>query len=316
MASEIPSGVKTHSDPPPPPGAVPVYNVPPPGSEKAKRIDYIRVYGHSNLFYWWPVWVVCFALAAWTYLDGQQMAVIPPDSRHVRDARIDGFAEPREALVAPPGKGFPLAAVQTTDAAGNKVDDGHKGQVAPASMTVSGSNSLGVIFALVLFLTAIVSTIVLRGLVSVIAVVVLVGVVLALALFNLWDAVFRFVGGLDIRMNAAGYLTIGVPLFLAWVAAFFMYDPQAYVLFDEGQIRYVREVGDSEVVIPSEGSLVEKKRSDVFRHWLFGLGSGDLLIRTGGANGQVIELDNVLGINRKLDVINHMLRQKAIVAGD
>lgn len=313
MPTDLPSGVQTHAEPAPPPGAVPVYNVAPPGAEKARKIDFIRVYGHSNLFYWWPVWVACFALAGWTYLDGQQMAVVPADSEVVKDAKLSAFPEPRDAIVAPKGRGFGLAPVATVDDAGNKLADSPQGRFVPSGMTVARSNSLGVIFALVLFLTAIVSTIVLRGLVSLIAVVAMVVVVLALALFNLWDEVFRFLGGMDIRTNAAGYLFLGVPLLLAWLAVFFFYDPQSYVVFDEGQIRYVREVGDSEVVVPAEGSLVEKKRSDVFRHWLFGLGSGDLLIRTGGGNGQVIELDNVLGIGRKLTVINHMLRQKAIV---
>ena len=34
--------------------------------------------------------------------------------------------------------------------------------------------------------------------------------------------------------------------------------------------------------------------------------------RTGGAHGQAIELENVLGINRKLVVINQMVKEKAV----
>ena len=119
-------------------------------------------------------------------------------------------------------------------------------------------------------------------------------------------------GGLDIRINAAGYLTLAVPLFLAWLAVVTLYDRQQYVVFDQGQIRYVREVGDSEIVIQSEGAVVEKKRNDVFRHWLLGFGSGDLVIRTEGQNGQSIELENVLNISRKLVIINQMIKEKAI----
>ena len=43
------------------PAASPPNKPPPP-----KKIDYLMVYGHSNLFYWWPVWLVSFVLAGVT----------------------------------------------------------------------------------------------------------------------------------------------------------------------------------------------------------------------------------------------------------
>jgi hypothetical protein len=291
--------------PPTPAGAVPVYNVPAPGTPKKKRLDHLVVYGHSNLFYWWPVWAAAFVMAAWSYFDGQQMAVVPPQSVVVYEAEVEGFPEPRTALVAPPGKEFPLAPGTETERNGKPK--------APASMTVARGNGLGVIFALVLLLTVVVSTLTFRGLVSVIVVAVLVAVVFALALLGYWDDIFRFFGGMDIRMNAAGYLFIAVPLFVIWCVVTFWYDRQHYIVFDEGQIRYVREVGESEMVVPSGGAIVEKKRDDVFRHWLFGFGSGDLQIRVGGQNGQAIELENVLFIGGKRQLINDFLQKKEIV---
>src|SRR5439155_910547 len=32
----------------------------------------LRVYSHSNLYYWWPVWAVGFLMAALTYFNGAQ----------------------------------------------------------------------------------------------------------------------------------------------------------------------------------------------------------------------------------------------------
>jgi hypothetical protein len=303
MATDIPSGVETSSTPPPPAGAVPVYQVPSPGSENEKRIDFIKVHGHSNLFYWWPLWLMCFILAGWTYADGGQMAVLPAGA----EVATDGD---RETITLPAGKAADLPAGK--DAANPNPLVRAAGSVLPSQMTVSRSNRPGILFAFTILLVAVVSSLVLRGLVSLVALIAIIAVVLALALFNLWDDVFRFFGGLDIRMNAAGYLFIGVPLFLLWVAAFTIYDRQSYVVFDEGQIRYVREVGESEIVLQAERTLVEKKRSDVFRHWLIGFGTGDLVIRAGGNNGQEIELENVVNINRKLEVINYMLQHKAV----
>jgi hypothetical protein len=117
---------------------------------------------------------------------------------------------------------------------------------------------------------------------------------------------------LEIRINEMGYLCIGIPLFFAWLSVIFFYDRMHYVDFGRGQIRYVLEVGDGEVAMPSDGAIVEKKRSDIFRHWVLGLGSGDLIIRSGGPNSPKIELKNVLRIYRKMAIIDRMLREKTV----
>src|SRR5688500_9923869 len=38
---------------------------PPPGAHR------LRIYSHSSLFYWWPVWVVGYVMAFITYAEGQ-----------------------------------------------------------------------------------------------------------------------------------------------------------------------------------------------------------------------------------------------------
>ena len=111
-------------------------------------------------------------------------------------------------------------------------------------------------------------------------------------------------------------LAVAIPLFLVWLFVVFVYDRAHYVVFDQGQIRYVLEVGDNEIAIQSEGAIVEKKRNDVFRHWMLGFGTGDLVIRAGGPNGQTIELENVIGINRKLGLIQRLVKEKAVTVDE
>lgn len=291
--SDIAHVTSTPTPPPAPAGAVPVYNVPRPGVAEKKVIDYIMVYGHSNLFYWWPVWLVSFILAGVTYAGGQNMAVVPSGTTV---ARVEVNGDTRDALVAP----------------ANQPIQPQGARLGTMDMTVSSNNNLGVVFVATLLFVAVASTILLRGLVSVIAVVSMVTIVVTFAFFGWWDNILWELGRLDIRMNAAGYMAVGIPLFLAWLAVVFLYDRQTYILFDQGQIRYVREVGDSELVVQSEGAVVEKKRNDFFRHWILGFGSGDLQIRTGRGGGMSIELENVLGIRRKLAVIDRMLKEKAV----
>jgi hypothetical protein len=235
-----------------PAAAVAVYNVRRPGTKALA--DHIVVYGHSSLFYWWPVWLVCFILAAATYAEGDRSG----------------------------------------------------------GVTVSNTNGAGAVFVITLLVVTLSSTVILRGMVSVVAAVVILMLTVTLAWFGWWGAIVNFLGGLEIRINAAGYLCFGIPLFLAWLAVVFGYDRQHYVIFGRGQIRYVVEVGDSEVAVQSEGAVVEKRRSDAFRHWILGLGAGDLIVRAGGRSGLAIELRNVLNIHRKLAVIDRMLREKTV----
>jgi len=229
-----------------------VYNVIRPG--KKVESNQIVVFGHSGLFYWWPVWLVSFILAGATYAEGDRSG----------------------------------------------------------GVTVSNTNLPGAVFVITLLAVAVSSTVLLRGMVSVVAIVSLIAVGVAFAWLGWWGAIVEFLGGLEIRLNAAGYLCIGIPLFVVWLIVVAVYDRMHYVIFGRGQIRYVLEVGDGEVVIPADGATVEKKRSDVFRHWILGMGTGDLMIGSGGHNRPTIELKNVLHIRRKLAVIDKMLREKAV----
>ena len=67
--------------------------------------------------------------------------------------------------------------------------------------------------------------------------------------------------------------------------------------------------------VPAAHQTVAKRRSDLFRHWLIGFGSGDLLVRTAGAHGQQFEMRNVLFVESKLQLIQDMLQTSEVVSG-
>jgi hypothetical protein len=58
---------------------------------------------------------------------------------------------------------------------------------------------------------------------------------------------------------------------------------------------------------------LEKQRSDFFRHWVLGLGAGDLVVRTAGAGAEHVDLHNVLFIGRKVKLIEDLLQMKKVV---
>lgn len=268
---------------------------PPPPSEPIP--DYVTVYGHSNLFYWWPVWAVGFIAAVLSYVDTSLLVTVPTGTVAKRNAvEIDG--KPRDALVLPANVPLPGPA-----------DAPH-----PPTVSVSRSENIGTLFVAVVVFTAVVSTTTFRGLSSIIILILLLAGVVILALLGMWDNIFAFVGGLSIRLNATAYLAFSVPLLAAWLFTVFWYDRTRYVIFDQGQIRVKLDVGDSETVMDATGVVVEKLRDDVFRHWMLGLGSGDLMIKTGGVNGRTFELDNVIFIGSRLGLIQRMLQERQVSA--
>jgi hypothetical protein len=262
--------------------------------------DQIRVYGHNNLFYWWPVWLCSLILALLTYLDGHVMAVVPPGTQVETGQVVPGTnGQPRDVLVAPAGQSVPT------------LPGGKPGEVEP-HLRVATNNNYGVVFVGILLLVAFVTNIILRGMASIIAVAAVTILILLIALLGWWDAVLIWLGGLDVRMNAGGYMAIGVPLFLIWCFSTFIYDHYTYLVVTRGQIRIRQSIGDAEHAIDTGGILLEKKRNDLFRHWLLGLGTGDLHIKTGGPSNIDFELPNVVLVGAKLVRIQNLIREKEV----
>jgi hypothetical protein len=259
----------------------------------------IRVYGHSNLFYWWPVWAAGFVLALLTYLDGHVMAVVPAGTQLDSGQVLPGHTQPRDVLVAPPGQSVP------------PLPGAKPGEDEPR-LRVAANNNYGVVFVAILLFVIAITTFILRGLASVIALAFIVIVILFLALMGWWDAVFTWLGGLDVRINAGGYMALALPLFLLWLFSTFVYDHYVYMIVTRGQVRIRKSIGDSEVAVDSSGLLLEKKRNDVFRHWLLGLGSGDMHVRTAGPANLDFSLPNVLFVGTKLSRIQDLLREKEV----
>jgi len=201
------------------------------------------------------------------------------------------------ALVVPEGKTLPPQPKATPDNPGPR-------------LLVASSNNYGVIFVITILLVVAIPNLTVRGLASIIVIAGLIVTALLLAQFGLWDTIFAFFGGLDVRINAGGYMVIAVPLFLLWLFATFVYDHYVYLIVTRGQVRLRRDIGDSEVAVDTSNLVFEKKRDDLFRHWLLGLGSGDLHIKTGGPANLDFELPNVPLIGWKLAAIQDLIRER------
>jgi len=260
--------------------------------------EFVRVYGHTNLFYWWPIWAVGFLLAALTYFDGHVMAVVPEGTTVEQAKTLPGEGQPRDVLVAPPGQSLPPQP---------RADENRQ-----PHLRVAASNNYGVIFVFTLLFVITVTNIMVRGLASIIAMAAMIILALVLAQLDLWNPILEWLGGLDIRMTAGGYLAIALPLFLIWLFSVLVYDRYTYLEVTHGQVQLRQSIGEGEIAVDTTSLMLEKRRNDFFRHWLLGFGAGDLHIKTGGAANLDFELNNVLLIGHKVERIQNMIREKEV----
>jgi hypothetical protein len=263
----------------------------------------IHIVSHSTLFYWWPVWLVGFILTALTLFDDHYMVIVPKDTVVLKDAAVtvekDGKTityEKNDVIVMPKS--------HISDA-GVTIDQPH--------LHAANNSGYGVLFVTVLLVVIFITNVPLRGLWSIMAIGLIVLVTVILQLAGFWDPILRGLYLLDVRINVAGYFLISSVLFGLWLFTMVLFDRQIYMSFTAGQLRVRTEIGGGEKVYDAVGMTMEKQRSDLFRHWLLGLGSGDLIVRTSGAQAQQFEMANVLFIGRKVHAIENLLREKSVV---
>jgi hypothetical protein len=259
----------------------------------------VTIIGHSPLFYWWPVWAVGFLMAFLTYLGGNYMAVVPAGTVAEKARQVQGVEGPRDVLILPANRELAL--------------DETAGVPEQLMLRVARSNSLGSVFVTVLLLVILITNVRVSGVWSFVLIILVLLLSVIFALAGIWDKVFRFVGSLDIHITAAGYLCMAIPLFIIWLAVFLLYDRMNYAKFGRGQFTIHHTFGIGVTTYEVHGLSLEKKRDNLFRHWLIGMGSGDLVIRTSGADARTFELSNVLFVGSKLVTAQRLLQERQVV---
>ena len=237
-------------------------------------------------------------MAAWTFIDGHRLAIVPKDTTVQR------------------GEGGGTYTLHTQEKTENFLDAASRrtSNNEPAFPLHTAQNSrLGAVFIIVLLIVIVITTMTLRGLWSVIIIVTIILGSIILALSDMWDRIFQALGNLHIHINLAGYLVMSIGLLFMWLVAFFFFDRQTYMIFTSGQLKVCLEIGGGETAYDTTGMTIQKYRDDLFRHWILGLGSGDLTVRTSGAQAHEFQMHNVLNVSTRLRQIEEMQREKQTV---
>jgi hypothetical protein len=258
----------------------------------------MRVVSHTTLFYWWPVWLAGFIFAGLTYMDGTRLAVLPAKTtvKEVEPNKVYELTVPNE-----PSLSLKHAAANTA-----------KGQEAFPNRIARNQN-YGIVYVAVLLLVILGSCVPFRGLASVIAILGFFLVTVLFAYMDWWTTILDFVGGLHIQISLAGYLVPSIVLLVLWLATFLFYDPMRYMVFTPGQLVVHTEIGDQRQVFDTAQVEAEKRRTDLFRHWILGLGAGDLIIKVPSQSLQ-IELPNVLFADRRVTEIANLMKTKPVLS--
>lgn len=275
-----------------------------PGAVPAARRE-ITLISHSMLFYWWPIWVVGLVMAAITYVENNRLAIVPDGSKL--------------SVIEKDEKGTPTAYRLAVTHPTKSLDDARVATESPGAETtfkarVSQKAWMGPVFCVVLLLTVVITNVPMRGLWSFLVLLLFVVVALLISLVPQgWDSLLKAVGDLHIYINMAGYLFIALAVLILWAVSVFVFDQRTYMRVTPGQIQVCEHVGASIRNFDTMGLSFEKQRDDLFRHWLLGFFSGDLIVRTAGAEQETIRLPNVLWISWRLEEVQQLLREKATV---
>jgi hypothetical protein len=216
----------------------------------------IVLVSHSTLFYWWPVWVVGYLMALFTWTYGQEV------------------------------------------------------QVGEAVVRIHPSNNVGILYFLTVFLVILISNVEVRGVASVAVILGLVLAAVLLAYFRVWDDVLRWFGHLSVYLNQGAYFWFSTLVFITWALATFLFDRMTHWVIKPGQVTREHFWGAGSQSYDTENMTLEKRRDDLFRHWVLGLGSGDLRIHTYGAQHEEIFVPNVLFVGYKIHAVQRLIAEK------
>jgi hypothetical protein len=219
------------------------------------KVREIKLISHSDVFYWWPAWVVGYVMALVSYGQPSQPAA---------DGTAISYIHP--------------------------------------------SNNPGLIFITVIALLVIFTNSKLRGIYSVVTIVTIAFFAVLFAWLNWWDEILSVIPNLSAHANMGFYLVFASALLLIWLLGMFVFDRLTYWRVRPGQLIEWHLVGGGEQTYDTNGLLFEKREQDLFRHWLLGLGAGDLRLTARGKD--VIDIRNVLFASSKVKAIERMVAVK------
>lgn len=183
-------------------------------------------------------------------------------------------------------------------------------QIGNSSVEFYSKTSLGVIYALVVLVTVLITNSYMRGAASLIVVLVIGFLALLFAYLGWWKDIFDWFGHQVVYMDLGFYIFFSTGLLLIWSLTVFIFDHLSFWRIRPGQVTHEYVLGAVESSYDTDNIVFTKRQDDLFRHWVLGLGSGDLQMQTMGGRGIVAKVSNVLFLNAKEGRIRRLIATK------
>jgi hypothetical protein len=169
------------------------------------------------------------------------------------------------------------------------------------------SKNLGVIYSMVFFFTILFTNVTVRGLASVVSVLAVMFLTVLFAYLGWWETILSWLPHLSVHMNLGFYIFFSTLIFVVWAFSTFVYDHTSFWVIRPGQVTQDFVVGGSQKSYDTRGMVFEKLRQDLFRQWILGFGSGDIVISTMGAKKEQLHIPNVLFVDYKVQQIQRLI---------
>jgi len=274
----------------------------------------IRLYSRSDIFYWWPVWSLGYALALLTYLDGGHLAVVPESTEARRDWRVEvapGRFESREGLILP--RGDDRHPAHLSPATARKGPRGALSAPQQPRVHIASNPYFGTWFFLVLLVVFVSTHTPLRGVWEWVAVLFIALFVALVSLYSLWGTIHDWFLLLHIQITMAGYVFLSTWLFAIWLVTFLYFDKLTYIVFSTGQVRVRQAIGEGEKTYDVTNMSLELQPNVFFRHRVLGLyDAGDLIVRTGGSRPEAFHWPNVLRVRSQMRKIERLIQTREV----
>jgi hypothetical protein len=179
----------------------------------------------------------------------------------------------------------------------------------------SADRNLGVIYMVLFLLMIVVTSSSVRGMAATSVILGLAFVSLLFAYLDWWPVILGSLGDLNVFMNLGFYLSFSTGLFVIWLLTFLVFDHICFWRIRPGQVTREYLLGVVDQSYDTETMVFSKDQSDLFRHWVLGLGSGDLRMATMGGRGVQSTVQNVLFVNSKITEIERLIATKPVTEG-
>lgn len=171
------------------------------------------------------------------------------------------------------------------------------------------SSALGLTYLAVLLLLIIFTNVRLRGINSVVALLAVAFIAVVLAWFGWWDKIAKLIPYLSVHMNTGFYVVFSTGLLIIWLVMVFVFDRLTYWRIRPGQMTEEHLIGGGAESFDTNGLRFQKLSSDFFRSTL-GFGASDLRATAAGSRAAVIEISNVIFVDRKVHAIEKLISVK------